>query len=105
MIPFLIALLVAACLFVAYSLFRARQISRTYTPDGSLAEVNGAQMHYHFIPASQAASERPVLVFLHGASGNAYDMKLAFEGAFKGAIRFFSSIVRGLGSRSAPERA
>nr|MEC9419295.1 alpha/beta hydrolase [Pseudomonadota bacterium] len=84
MIPFLIALLVAACLFVAYSLFRARQISRTYTPDGSLAEVNGAQMHYHFIPASQAASERPVLVFLHGASGNAYDMKLAFEGAFKG---------------------
>ncbi|MEE4014506.1 alpha/beta hydrolase [Roseibium sp. FZY0029] len=41
-------------------------------------------MHYHFVPASQAASGQPVLVFLHGASGNAYDMKLAFEGAFEG---------------------
>ncbi|WP_209000954.1 alpha/beta hydrolase [Stappia sp. BW2] len=84
MITFLIVLLAAAGLFFAYSLFRAGQISRTYEPDGHLAEVDGAQMHYHFVPASEAASEQPVLVFLHGASGNAYDMKLAFEGAFGG---------------------
>jgi pimeloyl-ACP methyl ester carboxylesterase len=84
MISFLTALLAAASLFVAYSIYRARQISRAYAPDGSLAEVDGAQMHYHFVPASQAASGQPVLVFLHGASGNAYDMKLAFESAFEG---------------------
>lgn len=84
MIPLLIALLVATSLVAAYSLFRARQISRAYTPDGSFAEVDGARLHYHLVPASGAASGQPVLVFLHGASGNAYDMKLAFEGAFKG---------------------
>jgi pimeloyl-ACP methyl ester carboxylesterase len=66
-------------LLALHSVRRVRQISRDLTPDGSFASVDGVRLHYHFLPARSGREGVPVLVFLHGASGNAYDMRMAFE--------------------------
>ena len=76
---FLLALLGVFSLSAVYSVLRTRRISRELTPDGSFATVDGVRLHYHFLPAEQCRETLPVLVFLHGASGNSYDMRLAME--------------------------
>ena len=81
-----VLILLCAALIVlpaAYTLFSVNQIRRRLTPDGAIAEVEGVRLHYHFLPGPEAPSAQPVLVFLHGASGNAYDMRLAFETAVR----------------------
>lgn len=78
------AVLVLLCLLVAYTAFRVRHINRALKPDGAFSTVDGVRLHYHFLPGSGNTAGKPVLVFLHGASGNAYDMKLAFEAALRG---------------------
>ncbi len=69
-------------LSAAYTSWRVSRISTQYEPDGSLAVIDGVKLHYHFFPAAQGAADRPVLVFLHGASGNSNDTLMAFKGAF-----------------------
>lgn len=83
---FMIFFLVAATpLFAAflYTFFRVREINRQIRPDGSFAEVGGARLHYHFYKSDGSDPDAPVLVFLHGASGNAYDTRLAFLASLK----------------------
>ncbi|MEP5584891.1 MAG: alpha/beta hydrolase [Roseibium sp.] len=72
---------ICAVLFVGatYTYQRARNISALYQPDGKTAVIDGRSLHYHFFPAAEVRAEDPVLVFLHGASGNAYDSMLAFK--------------------------
>ncbi|WP_305986787.1 alpha/beta fold hydrolase [Roseibium sp. MMSF_3544] len=81
-----IVLLLAALLLVCavYTFFQVRRIETTIKPDGSFASVDGARLHYHFYPAAVERPDQPVLVFLHGASGNAYDPRLAFLETLKG---------------------
>lgn len=76
--------LVAVSAAVFYTVMRVRQIRARYVPDGAFATIEGVRLHYHHFPAETSGQEQPVLVFLHGASGNAYDMKLAFQDAFQG---------------------
>ncbi|MBN9672410.1 alpha/beta hydrolase [Labrenzia aggregata] len=68
----------------AYTAWRAHQISDRIRPDGSFATVDGVKLHYHFVPASGEGKDAPFLVFLHGASGNAYDTLMAFRKALEG---------------------
>jgi len=70
------------CLAI-YTALRTRLISRRYKPDGELATINGTRLHYHYFPI-ETAEGCPVLLFVHGASGNAYDQMLAFAGRFEG---------------------
>ncbi|TYC60550.1 alpha/beta hydrolase [Rhodobacterales bacterium] len=68
-----------------YSAWRIHGISARNVPDGDFAVVDGVRLHYHHVPASkETGAKAPVLVFLHGASGNAYDTMLAFKEAFAG---------------------
>lgn len=67
-----------------YTLIKVRQIRHRFQPDGRLFETDGVSLHYHFYPLPEEDQSAPVLVFLHGASGNAYDMKLAFLEALRG---------------------
>ncbi|MHA7776401.1 alpha/beta fold hydrolase [Roseibium sp. M-1] len=74
-----LAFLAVLLLCALYSVYRYRRISRAFAPDGSFAVVDGVRLHYHFVPASAIRDDLPVLVFLHGASGNSYDMRMALE--------------------------
>lgn len=67
-----------------YTLFRLRRMSFQIKSDGAFAEIDGVRIHYHFFPVGEEDLHTPTLVFLHGASGNAYDMRLAFLEALKG---------------------
>jgi len=84
MIYLLLLLVAPLCAAVAYTMWRARQTSRLFKPDGSLVTVDGVRLHYHFFAAGEGRPEKPVLVFLHGASGNACDAMLAFLERFRG---------------------
>ena len=53
---------------------------------GEFADVGGYNMHYVDVPAGENA-DLPTLVFIHGASGNLRDQKLAFEEPLKGRGR------------------
>lgn len=79
-----LSILVLLSLSAIYTAWRVQQISERFEPDGSIAEIDGVDLHYHFTPGRDPDPEGPVLVFLHGASGNSYDTRLAFEGAFSG---------------------
>ncbi|MEM9634962.1 MAG: alpha/beta hydrolase [Pseudomonadota bacterium] len=80
----LITPLVLLCACALYTLWRVLQIAKKFKPDGRFATVDGVRLHYHFYPASADDLHAPVLVFLHGASGNAYDTRLAFLEALRG---------------------
>jgi len=84
MILFLIVCFLLLALAAVYTFLRVRHIRRDLTPDGDLAWVDGVRLHYHYFPVGTEPEDAPVLVFLHGASGNSYDMRLAFERAFRG---------------------
>lgn len=67
-----------------YTLVQVRQIRQSYQPDGSVFEAGGVNLHYHLHSVPEQGKRAPVLVFLHGASGNAYDMKMAFLEVLEG---------------------
>ncbi|MCV0425827.1 MAG: alpha/beta hydrolase [Roseibium sp.] len=81
---FLLLLAVIPVLLVGYTFWRVRQISRDFKPDGRFAVVDGVKLHYHFYSAEKERGNVPALVFLHGASGNGYDTRLAFLKVLKG---------------------
>lgn len=85
---FFLILTVSILLFLAaIALWRIKHVDNRFVPDGSFCSVDGARLHYHFFPAavhSQKSANTPTLVFLHGASGNAYDSMLAFRQTFEG---------------------
>jgi len=84
MIWFLVGSLAVFSLLALYTFARVRLIARTLAPDGAFATVDGVRLHYHFLPVSGQTRSDPVLVFLHGASGSAYDTRLAFEAMYRG---------------------
>ena len=61
-------------------------IEQQYPPVGKFADVGGFKLHYVDIPAGPGA-DLPTLVFIHGASSNLLDQKLAFETPLKGRGR------------------
>ena len=71
-------------LLATYTFWRVRQIEAKIRPDGLFMAVDGVLVHYHFFPAREERAEDPVLVFLHGASGNGYDTRLAFLNHLEG---------------------
>lgn len=81
---FLLLISIILVLSAAYTAWRVSQISSAHQPDGSFAEIDGVKLHYHLFPADNQDSEAPVLVFIHGASGNAYDPMITFKDAFDG---------------------
>lgn len=84
MLSVLLAILVVLASLAGYSALRFHQIRRSIRPDGEMCTVDGVQLHYHFFSAENACPDTPTLVFLHGASGNAYDSQLAFLKPLKG---------------------
>ncbi len=66
-----IALVFAALALV--SMFGTAAIDRAYPPSGQFVEVNGGRLHVLQLGRLDA----PVVVLLHGASGNLGDMRLA----------------------------
>lgn len=61
-------------------------IERQYPPVGAFADVGGLKLHYVDIAAAKDA-DLPPMVFIHGASGNLRDQKMAFEKSLKGRGR------------------
>lgn len=61
-------------------------IESQYPAIGNFADVGGFKMHYVDVPAAKDA-DLPVMVFIHGASGNLRDQKLAFEKSLRGRGR------------------
>ncbi len=74
-----------AGLFVFTKVY-AYSIERQYPPIGKFADVGGLKLHYVDIPAG-ANADLPPMVFIHGASGNLRDQKMAFEKSLKGRGR------------------
>lgn len=84
-----LSLILAASLFVAalYTEYRRRHIQAQIEPAGQLHEVDGVRLHaVDMIPPGWRAGD-PAVVFLHGASGNLLDQKLAFGDALEGRYR------------------
>lgn len=79
----LLALIV--CLF-AFTKIYSYWIGVQFPAIGKFADVGGYNMHYVDVPAGENA-DLPALVFIHGASGNLRDQKLAFEAPLKGRGR------------------
>ncbi|GGB32368.1 esterase [Roseibium aquae] len=79
----LVAIITPLICLAGYTAFRTREISRRHRADGSFAEIYGTRLHYHMLSATKHP-DRPFLVFIHGASGNAHDQMLAFKERFAG---------------------
>lgn len=70
-----------AGLLAVYTYMRSRKIDADYQADGQFAKIDGVRLHYHF--CDTACPEALPLVFIHGASGNAYDQITAFARHFE----------------------
>lgn len=98
MISFLAAALLAAvALPVGYTLVRTRQIRGDNRAGGTFTRIDGVRLHYHLSEPEGTGRDLPVLVFLHGASGNALDLKLAFEAGLRHRYRLLFVDRPGLG--------
>ncbi|MEP2942632.1 MAG: alpha/beta hydrolase [Hyphomicrobiales bacterium] len=88
MIYFLIPLVVLAAflvMLVLYSRRRAREINTLFPPLGQFQKTNDLSVHYVDKPAANV--DAPVVVFLHGASGNLRDPYFAFGERLDGKVR------------------
>lgn len=83
--------------FSTYTWLRVRRITSAHAPDGRTTIIDGFPLHYHEFPPGHEELDRPTLVFLHGASGNAYDTMLAFKDALVGRHRLLFIDRPGLG--------
>ncbi|MBA5777321.1 alpha/beta hydrolase [Stappia sp. F7233] len=75
--------LLAAALFAAalYTEYRRRHIQAEFEPSGQFHDVAGVRLHVVDMVPDGWRTGDPTLVFLHGASGNLLDQKLAFSDA------------------------
>lgn len=79
----LVLILALAAGLATYTFIKTQEIRRKYPPAGSFIELDdGLRMHFHYRAAGGAAKAAvkplPTLVFIHGASGNAWDQMGAF---------------------------
>ena len=79
-------LLLIVLLLAAYTEIRRRQYARANPPAGRLIQVDGATVHV-LEEGAQGLSGAPVVLLVHGASGNLKDLHLAFAGLFPDHIR------------------
>ncbi|MEI9406956.1 alpha/beta hydrolase [Mesorhizobium argentiipisi] len=91
---FLIALIFALAGFTRAGVW---SIERRNPPDGALAEINGARIHYVHIPAP-AGADLPPVVFIHGASANLKDQMLPLKPLLEGRAEMLFFDRPGLGS-------
>ncbi len=68
-----------------YSVTATFLIERSYGPEGKFAQVGGVRLHYLDLPADDPNA--PVIVFIHGASGNLRDPEFAFRARLSGRYR------------------
>ena len=77
MFIFLLLLVSAGGSAFGYTRFQSERIEAQFPPAGEFAEVAGVRLHYVDRPVE--GSDKPPVVFLHGASGNLNDQRVAFE--------------------------
>ncbi|MTI00123.1 alpha/beta hydrolase [Roseibium sp. RKSG952] len=78
-IPVLLLALLGG-LFI-YTVIRCRRIAARFPPSGRFSSGRpGSRLHFVAEGLDGGGGTLPVLVFLHGASGNLHDQKLAFDG-------------------------
>jgi pimeloyl-ACP methyl ester carboxylesterase len=70
---------------VAYSMIETARIEKQFPPIGEFADIAGVRLHYVDLPANDP--DAPVIVFIHGASGNLRDPLLAFRPSLVGQFR------------------
>lgn len=77
----LIVVLVAGTLF-AWTRFQSNAIEQKYPPTGKQVSLSQGLMHYSDLGATQnkGGPSDPVVLFVHGASGNLLDQQGAFNG-------------------------
>lgn len=77
----LILLLIAGTLFV-WTRIQVSEIEKRYPASGQLLSLSKGQLHYSDLGATQnkGGPSDPVVLFVHGASGNLLDQQRAFEG-------------------------
>lgn len=83
-------LLVPLLLLAALALIALRNgeaAEARYPPNGTFTTVEGVRMHHVERAPLSGGREAPTLVFVHGASGNLRDTRLAFEEALAGRYR------------------
>ena len=80
-----------------------------FPADGEFVTVEGVRLHFYDLPADPGAGLLP-LVFLHGASGNARDLRGAFGQSLGGKARLIfvdrpgaGHSMRGTGNMAAPD--
>ncbi len=78
-------LLALLALGAAFTLIETARIERQYPAVGEFADVGDIRLHYVDLPAHD--SDAPVIVFIHGASGNLRDPLTAFRGELIGRYR------------------
>lgn len=69
----------------ALALIGSIAIERLYPPAGTLARVDGIDLHHVFWPGEGNGAQRPTALFIHGATGNLHDQMAAmapFRGRF-----------------------
>jgi pimeloyl-ACP methyl ester carboxylesterase len=83
-------LLVPLLLLAALALIALRNgeaAEARYPPNGTFTRVEGVRLHHVERAPPSGGREAPTLVFVHGASGNLRDTRLAFEEALAGRYR------------------
>lgn len=82
----LIPLLILAALALI-ALRNGEAAEARYPPNGTFTTVEGVRLHHVETLPPGGAADAPALVFVHGASGNLRDTRLAFEEALAGRFR------------------
>ena len=85
MIFVILALLGVIVSLALFTHFKSNQIKETFPPIGDFVTIDGMKVHY--IDRAGASEDAPVLVFLHGASGNLRDADFVFGEALAGKAR------------------
>lgn len=95
----MLAFLVIVLALAVYTQLRASTINGIHPRLGDTARVDGHDIHY--VDRSGGDAGSPVLVFVHGASGNLRDPMLALRDRFEGRYRlvFFDRPGHGWSSR------
>lgn len=98
-----LTLAVVVLALAAYTQLRAYTFATMYPATGRKLSVDGQQLH--FIDIAATDPDAPVLLFIHGASGNLHDPMSALHGALEGRYRLLFVDRPGHGWSERRERA
>lgn len=103
-------LLIAGALALLASRYLSRRVEAEFPPVGAFAEIDGVRLHHIDIPAGPDP-EFPPILFIHGAGGNARDLRFAVSRGIHGRGRMLfvdrpgaGYSERGGGASAAPDR-